>query len=1099
MTEVPHQQVPQNVADLLTDSAQQWPDAAAVIHPRGTLTYSDLDRLTWALCSRLLRESLNPGDVVGIHVGDTLSHLAWLLALGRCGMPSVALPRSAGNAAAQQLLRRTVASAVISDQTMTWDVPKRIHSQDILDIQTGGEVDSSHRCTDSSRVFVFKASSGTTGAPKLVPSTHAGMLASIAREQMAIGYPPGERYMTPVDISHDGPRRRFLACLAGGGTLVLPPARSDAQAWAQWIRRFEVRHFSCVPVQGYQLAAEMAGRERFEQFRCLRLSAGPSDQALHKLLRERLTPNVLVSYGCTEIGPMTVAPPDLLARMPDTVGQAMPGVEVEIVDSQGRLCAVGDTGQVRVRAIGMPTGYHEDPSMSAQAFRAGWFYPGDLGRLDPDGHLFHLGRADDVMVFNGINIAPAEIERAMLSHPAVADATAMPLKRPVVHEVPVCAVALNPGGQASKAELLAWARQQLGARSPRDIVILEVIPRNSMGKPLRQKIMDEISTRTAPPPGPAPLRQLRQRIKLSFVAPSPLDRGRLEGWTALLRSSHASRLRYRPRTAEEKDAADTLGYDLTIAYGLLHALGVPMFDEPVIEVVRQPDAEDPGRWVAQVVLPLLEGLPPGFLEAVLSEATMLRHWALAHAQTESGIQAFYKTIEERVLSRLGGAWPVGKSTLPVLHAAWQASIPFLHLAGGVFQLGWGKNAQRIFRSISSEDRAIGGRLTTDKALAATLIRRAGLPGPEHRLARDLPEALSAARQLGWPLVAKPRDRDRGEGVTVDIADETSLRAAFEVARQASPKGPVIIERQVRGVCHRLFVAQGRLLYAVKRLPMSIRGDGRQSVAALVTAEVNRQMLLPPWKRSGIVALDKLAAATLARQGYDDSSVVPEGLLVPLRPIETTAWGGVDEDVSSRVHLENLGLALAAAGLFNLDMAGVDIISEDIGTPWHLNGAIVNEVNYSPLLGGGEISRSYLPAFLTRLLKGNGRIPVEVFAGGPDGWKAAASRWESLRREGVAAWISDSSRTFGESGEEVPMLLRGLHARTRALLMSASVGALILVVNDDEFLDTGLPLECVDSVHVIDRNLDTRKRTEGVSSIRIDAVIDMLEKWKATRP
>jgi long-chain acyl-CoA synthetase len=190
---------------------------------------------------------------------------------------------------------------------------------------------------------------------------------------------------------------------------------------------------------------------------------------------------------------MTVAPPELLASVTGTVGVPMPGVEVEIVDSHDRAVAVGMTGQVRIKTAQMPSAYHDDPANSARSFRAGWFYPGDVGRLDAFGRLFHLGRADDMMIFNGINIAPAEIERVMLAHPAVADAVAMPLKRAIIHEVPICAIALGAGASASSDELMAWARQRLGVRSPKHIVLMDAIPRNPMGKPLRGQILQEVT------------------------------------------------------------------------------------------------------------------------------------------------------------------------------------------------------------------------------------------------------------------------------------------------------------------------------------------------------------------------------------------------------------------------------------------------------------------------------------------------------------------------------------------------------------------------------------------------------------------------------
>ena len=192
-----------------------------------------------------------------------------------------------------------------------------------------GEPDDSLRVDRPGALLMYSNSSGTTGVPKLFGITHEGCVASLLAEVESIGYPAGERYLSAVSPSYAGPRRRYLCCLAAGGTAVMLPSDGSLAALVETIDRHDIRHFSCVPSQAYEMARTVpAGTgPRFPRMRCLRLSAGPSEESLHRLVRERLTPNVLVSYGCNELGPLTVAPPDLLAQRPDSVGRPMPGVE----------------------------------------------------------------------------------------------------------------------------------------------------------------------------------------------------------------------------------------------------------------------------------------------------------------------------------------------------------------------------------------------------------------------------------------------------------------------------------------------------------------------------------------------------------------------------------------------------------------------------------------------------------------------------------------------------------------------------------------------------------------------------------------------------
>jgi hypothetical protein len=289
---------------------------------------------------------------------------------------------------------------------------------------------------------------------------------------------------------------------------------------------------------------------------------------------------------------------------------------------------------------------------------------------------------------------------------------------------------------------------------------------------------------------------------------------------------------------------------------------------------------------------------------------------------------------------------------------------------------------------------------------------------------------------------------------------------------------------------------GSLLYAVKRLPTGVYGDGARTVAALVEDECAAQRLKPAWQRSGMRPVDELARIALSAAGMTEQSVPTAGQFVPLRRIESTAWGGVDEEVTSFVHPENLRVALAATALFGLDVAGIDIISPDIARPWHSNGAIVNEVNYSPVLGGGDISRRHIPEYLDRLLDGDGRIPVEVFVGSDAAWQAALARREALRAKGRRAFLTNADLTLDGNGAELPMPIGGLYRRARALVLSSEVEALVLAVQTDELLHTGLPLERVDRVTEVDRDVvSVRAPSNVLPKQQFARLSKLLSDWK----
>ncbi len=566
---------------------------------------------------------------------------------------------------------------------------------------------------------------------------------------------------------------------------------------------------------------------------------------------------------------------------------------------------------------------------------------------------------------------------------------------------------------------------------------------------------------------PAPYRQPRGFITLDFPQPGALRPGAIDPWLGLLVPGLPA-LSGLSADAGQPPMKQWLRRVLLLAREILQLAAIPVFDE--LELVScQTRQDQPGHLRAVIAVPTADHVPARVHEIAFGVAFRVTGWMMAAPPTDDGLQKLFTALSQDAIEPIRKLVPNGKSTMHVLRAAHASGIPFRSLGGGVYQLGWGAKRRLIDRSTTDRDSAAGARLAQSKALSARALRLAGLPAPVHEVVKDIAAALAAAERLGWPVVVKPVDRDRGEGVSVDV-DATRLEQAFAEAQHLSPGKHVIVERQVEGVCHRLFLASGRLLYAVKRLPIGVRGDGTRSVEALVAAELAEQAGRLPWRRSALRPIDDLARGALAAAGLATTSVPEAGRFVPLRRIESTAWGGVDEDVTEIVHPENLRVAIAAAELIGLDVVGIDIISPDISEPWHSNGAVISELNFAPLLGEGEISRRHLGTFLARLLGGDGRIPVEVFAGGEAAWRAAIDRRGALGGDGGGIFVTSAARTLDGDGREIPMSFASLYRRARALLLSVKVRALLLVVQDTEWLSTGLPVDRIDGFLPVDVEL-----------------------------
>jgi cyanophycin synthetase len=255
-----------------------------------------------------------------------------------------------------------------------------------------------------------------------------------------------------------------------------------------------------------------------------------------------------------------------------------------------------------------------------------------------------------------------------------------------------------------------------------------------------------------------------------------------------------------------------------------------------------------------------------------------------------------------------------------------------------------------------------------------------------------------------------------------------------------------------------------MVFAKKRQAKSVKGDGLRSVAVLVEAANQEQLKHPPWTRLKPWILDDVALLCLNKAGLTCDSVLPEGQLAALRPFASDEWGGMGDEVTQTIHPDNVRLAIDAAKTLGLRVAGVDLISTDITRPWHENGAVLNEVNFRPFLVGNPDNNKLHP-YIQSVVEGDGRIPVHAVVGAGDLWARARALRQSLKEAGVLAHVCGHSAVESPSGEPLHLVGSGLFMLCRAMLQNLRVEALIVVVDSDEFLKTGLPLDRFDQVHL----------------------------------
>ena len=332
---------------------------------------------------------------------------------------------------------------------------------------------------------------------------------------------------------------------------------------------------------------------------------------------------------------------------------------------------------------------------------------------------------------------------------------------------------------------------------------------------------------------------------------------------------------------------------------------------------------------------------------------------------------------------------LGPSTAAIVAAATERRIPHIRLNdGNLVQLGYGAAQRRIWTAETEFTSAIAEGIAGDKDLTKNLLASCGVPVPEGEIVDSVQAAWEAAQDIGLPVVVKPSDGNHGRGVSLDLKTQAQFEDAFHLAARHGSE--VMVERFVRGHEHRLLVVGGRVVAAARGETASITGDGRSSVAELVESQLNidpRRGASEDFPLNPIrIDTDTAIQLDLQRQGLTPVSVPAAGHEVLIQ-----RNGNVAIDCTDEVHPEVEHMVSLAARVVGLDIAGVDLVAQDISKPLHVQGGAIVEVNAGPGLlmhlkpaegaprpVGRAICEHLFP--VTSDAGASGRIPVVGIAG-----------------------------------------------------------------------------------------------------------------------
>jgi acyl-coenzyme A synthetase/AMP-(fatty) acid ligase len=473
-----------SVFSILDAHASRRSSVLAVITAELRLGYPEFLERVVACAHSLLAQGLVPGEVTGIAVAHEIDHLICAMTLMCLGTPQVNLAHHETDAGKKFLALKLSINQVIAPRPEAWMSKIRIYEPPHYKRRSRAVGEALLKTIPLDAVLLYRTTSGSTSVPKILGITLERLRFEATRQA---NNPSERRVLRTSSMEFDASRKHRICTLLAGRTCVFAD-QFNLECLSALCASAKVSEMHIGTYKLASLLKDASDCPKLPSFTRVLTGGSRVPGVLRKAVKKHLTDNLWVSYAMTELGMISLASPEQHEAFPEGLGFPCPGVDVAIVDSKGELVPEGEIGEARIRRAVMPHGYAGDDTPSS-AFRGGWFYPRDLLSRSHDGPLVFHGRVDDVMTLNGINIFASAIEDTLESHPDVREAVAYPIKSRFHGEIPVAAVVLNESAQVREpAPLLAHCRETLGIRSPRQIFIVEKIPRNWAGKPLRREL-----------------------------------------------------------------------------------------------------------------------------------------------------------------------------------------------------------------------------------------------------------------------------------------------------------------------------------------------------------------------------------------------------------------------------------------------------------------------------------------------------------------------------------------------------------------------------------------------------------------------------------
>ncbi|MEG3627378.1 4-coumarate--CoA ligase family protein [Streptomyces poriticola] len=509
--------VEQPIHEAVLGRAAEFGPAPALIDGTDgtTLTYEQVDRFHRRVAAALAEAGVRKGDVLALHSPNTISFPVAFYAATRAGASVTTVhPLATAEEFAKQLgdsrarwiitvspllesaRRAAELSGGVREIFVCDSAPGH---RSLIDMLASAAPEPDIAVDPAEDVAALPYSSGTTGIPKGVMLTHRQIATNLAQLQPALPSTPGDRILAVLPFFHIyGLTALMNAPLMQGATVVVLP-RFDLETFLAAIQNHRITGLYVAPPIVLALAKHPQVAEYdLSSLKYLVSAAAPLDAKLAAACSQRLgLPPVGQAYGMTELSPGThVVPLDAMADAPPgTVGRLIAGTEMRIVslDDPGKDLGPGESGEILIRGPQVMKGYLNRPDATAAMIDSdGWLHTGDVGHIDRDGWLFVVDRVKELIKYKGFQVAPAELEALLLTHPGIADAAVAGDRDDDGNEIPHAYVVRQPTAAGlPEGEVLMYVAERVAPyKRIRRVTFIDAVPRAASGKILRRELKE---------------------------------------------------------------------------------------------------------------------------------------------------------------------------------------------------------------------------------------------------------------------------------------------------------------------------------------------------------------------------------------------------------------------------------------------------------------------------------------------------------------------------------------------------------------------------------------------------------------------------------